>query len=163
MKNIFYYLIAFLFLGLVSCTKEEQNQDEGPKKAAIFSAYVNGQSMVSSKTVDNVPVDNIVFTLEFSTDIDVEKFDPSLIVFSGGELEVSAGENAKTLVLKPTKKLAYYKTYTLNVLALDQLGVSVIETYRYIIRTEFDNSDKFERISDEELLTLIQEKTFKYF
>ena len=163
MKNIFYYLIAFLFLGLVSCTKEEQNQDEGPKKAAIFSAYVNGQSMVSSKTVDNVPVDSIVFTLEFSTDIDVEKFDPSLIVFSGGELEVFAGENAKILVLKPTKKLAYYKTYTLNVLALDQLGVSVIETYRYIIRTEFDNSDKFERISDEELLTLIQEKTFKYF
>ena len=119
--------------------------------------------MTASKAVEGVPVDDVVFELEFSTEIDIEKFDPSLIVFSGGELEVSPGENAKILRLKPVKPLRAFTTYTLNILALDQLGVSVVEAYRYIIITALDTSDKFERISDEELLTLIQERTFKYF
>ena len=160
-KNIFYLLILSL-LGFVSCTKEPQ-QEEGPKKAAIFAAYVNGERMTSSKAVEDIPVDDVVFELEFSTDIDINKFDPSLIVFSGGQLQASLGENSKTLRLEPVNTLRDFTTYTLSVLALDQLGVSVVESYRYKIITSFDTSDKFERISDEELLTLVQEKTFKYF
>ena len=160
-KNIFYLLILSL-LGFVSCTKEPQ-QEEGPKKAAIFAAYVNGERMTASKAVEGVPVDDVVFELEFSTDIDINKFDPSLIVFSGGQLQASLGENSKTLRLEPVNTLRDFTTYTLSVLALDQLGVSVVESYRYKIITSFDTSDKFERISDEELLTLVQEKTFKYF
>ena len=160
-KNIFYLLILSL-LGFVSCTKEPQ-QEEGSKKAAIFAAYVNGELMTSSKAVEDIPVDDVVFELEFSTDIDINKFDPSLIVFSGGQLQASLGENSKTLRLEPVNTLRDFTTYTLSVLALDQLGVSVVESYRYKIITSFDTSDKFERISDEELLTLVQEKTFKYF
>ena len=160
-KNIFYLLILSL-LAFVSCTKEPQ-QEEGSKKAAIFAAYVNGERMTSSKAVEDIPVDDVVFELEFSTDIDINKFDPSLIVFSGGQLQASLGENSKTLRLEPVNTLRDFTTYTLSVLALDQLGVSVVESYRYKIITSFDTSDKFERISDEELLTLVQEKTFKYF
>ena len=163
MRNTIHYLLIFLLLGFASCTKE-QEQETGPKKAAIFAAYVNGQQMTKNKTVENVPVDNVVFTLEFSTDIDVSKFDPSMIVFSGGDLEVSAGADAKTIQLKATKTpLQSFKTYTLSILALEQLGVSVVEAYRYSFMTAMDTSDKFERISDDELLTLIQKQTFKYF
>ena len=162
MKNIVYYLSIIFLLGLSACTKET-GQGDNARKAAIFAAYVNGMPMTQSKAVEGVPVDDIVFELEFSTEIDVEKFDPSLIVFSGGQMQVSAGKDSKTLQLKPTSTLRYFTSYTLNVLALDQLGVSVVEPYRYTIVTQFDTSDKFERISDEELLTLIQEKTFKYF
>lgn len=162
MKKIFYYLLMFSFLWVNSCEKDVQ-QEETPKKAAIFAAYVNGQQMTVNKAVESIPVDNVVFELEFSTEIDVEKFDASLIVFSGGELQASYGDDKNTLKLIPTAKLSYQKIYTLNILALEQLGVSVVEPYRYTIVTEFDTSDKFERISDEELLTLIQEKTFKYF
>ena len=162
MKKVILLIFILSLLGFVSCTKEPQ-QEAGPKKAAIFAAYVNGERMTSSKAVEGVPVDNVVFDLEFSTDIDVNKFDPSLIVFSGGPLQASLGANSKTLRLVPVNTLRDYTTYTLNILALDQLGVSIVELYRYKIITSFDTSDKFERISDEELLTLIQEKTFKYF
>ena len=163
MKNAIHYLLIFLLLGLTSCTKETEQKTE-PKKAAIFAAYVNGQKMTTNKAVENVAIDNIVFTLEFSTDIDVSKFDPSLIVFSGGALEVSAGADSKTIQLKATKTpLQAYKTYTLNILALEQLGVNIVETYRYSFVTALDTSDKFDRISDEELLTLVQRQTFKYF
>lgn len=163
MKKTIFYLLFFSLLGLASCSKEPTQQEDTTKKAVIFSAQVNGTRMTASKAVEGVPVDDVVFELEFSTEIDIEKFDPSLIVFSGGELEVSPGENAKILRLKPVKPLRAFTTYTLNILALDQLGVSVVEAYRYIIITALDTSDKFERISDEELLTLIQERTFKYF
>ena len=163
MKKSIFYLLFFSLLGLASCSKEPTQQEDTTKKAVIFSAQVNGMRMTASKAVEGVPVDDVVFELEFSTEIDIEKFDPSLIVFSGGELEVSPGENAKILRLKPVKPLRTFTTYTLNILALDQLGVSVVEAYRYIIVTALDTSDKFERISDEELLTLIQERTFKYF
>ena len=163
MKKSIFYLLFFSLLGLASCSKEPPQQEDTTKKAVIFSAQVNGTRMTASKAVEGVPVDEVVFELEFSTEIDIEKFDPSLIVFSGGELEVSPGENAKILRLKPVKPLRTFTTYTLNILALDQLGVSVVEAYRYIIITALDTSDKFERISDEELLTLIQERTFKYF
>ena len=163
MKKSIFYLLFFSLLGLASCSKEPTQQEDTTKKAVIFSAQVNGTRMTASKAVEGVPVDDVVFELEFSTEIDIEKFDPSLIVFSGGELEVSPGENAKILRLKPVKPLRAFTTYTLNILALDQLGVSVVEAYRYIIITALDTSDKFERISDEELLTLIQERTFKYF
>lgn len=163
MKKSIFYLLFFSLLGLASCSKEPTQQEDTAKKAVIFSAQVNGMRMTASKAVEGVPVDDVVFELEFSTEIDIEKFDPSLIVFSGGELEVSPGENAKILHLKPVKPLRPFTTYTLNILALDQLGVSVVEAYRYIIITALDTSDKFERISDEELLTLIQERTFKYF
>lgn len=163
MKNSIFYLLILSLLGLASCTKEPPKQEDTTMKAAIFSAYVNGMRMTTTKSVEGVAVDDVVFELEFSTEIDIEKFDPSLIVFSGGDLEVSLGENARILRLEPVKTLRAFTTYTLSILALDQLGVSVVEPYRYTIVTALDTSDKFERISDEELLTLIQEMTFKYF
>lgn len=163
MKNSIFYLLILSLLGLASCTKEPPKQEETTMKAAIFSAYVNGMRMTTTKSVEGVAVDDVVFELEFSTEIDIEKFDPSLIVFSGGELEVSLGENARILRLEPVKTLRAFTTYTLSILALDQLGVSVVEPYRYTIVTALDTSDKFERISDEDLLTLIQKMTFKYF
>ena len=163
MKNSIFYLLILSLLGLASCTKEPPKQEDTTMKAAIFSAYVNGMRMTTTKSVEGVAVDDVVFELEFSTEIDIEKFDPSLIVFSGGELEVSLGENARILRLEPVKTLRAFTTYTLSILALDQLGVSVVEPYRYTIVTALDTSDKFERISDEDLLTLIQKMTFKYF
>lgn len=163
MKRTIHYLLIILLLGLASCTKE-QGQDTEPEKAVIFAASVNGRQMVKNRTVENIAVDDVVFTLEFSADIDVSKFDPSMIVFSGGALEVSAGADGKTVHLKPVNlPLQSFKTYTLNILALEHLGVNVVETYRYSISTTMDTSDKFERIPTEDLLTLVQERTFKYF
>ena len=163
MKRTIHYLLIILLLGLASCTKE-QVQDAEPEKAVIFAASVNGRQMVKNKTVENIAVDDVVFTLEFSADIDVSEFDPSMIVFSGGALEVSAGADGKTVHLKPVNlPLQSFKTYTLNILALEHLGVNVVETYRYSITTTMDTSDKFERIPTEDLLTLVQERTFKYF
>ena len=129
----------------------------------MFSAHVNGVSMAASSSVYGQPVDDVVLTLEFSTEVDIEKFDPTAITFSGGDLDVSYGESHKVLELKPGDRLAYFKKYTLSILPVEQLGINMVESYSYSFVTCYDPSDKFERISDEELLTLVQEQTFKYF
>ena len=149
-------------LSLFSCTGELSG-DKEYEKAAIFTARVNGMSMTDKNTTKNQPVDDVVMTLEFSSEVDIEKFDPTKVVFSGGDYEVSYGENHKVLELRPKQQLKYFTIYTLTIEPEKHLGVEIIESYRYVFTTCYDPSDKFERISDEELLTLVQEQTFKYF
>ena len=155
-------LFSFFLLSFLSCSDEISNEGE-LQKAVVFSAHVNGVSMAASSSVYGQPVDDVVLTLEFSTEVDIEKFDPTAITFSGGDLDVSYGESHKVLELKPGDRLAYFKKYTLSILPVEQLGINMVESYSYSFVTCYDPSDKFERISDEELLTLVQEQTFKYF
>lgn len=155
-------LLSMFLLSLFSCTGELSG-DKEYEKAAIFTARVNGMSMTDKNTTKNQPVDDVVMTLEFSSEVDIEKFDPTKVVFSGGDYEVSYGENHKVLELRPKQQLKYFTIYTLTIEPEKHLGVEIIESYRYVFTTCYDPSDKFERISDEELLTLVQEQTFKYF
>lgn len=155
-------LLSMFLLSLFSCTGELSG-DKEYEKAAIFTARVNGMSMTDKNTTKNQPVDDVVMTLEFSSEVDIEKFDPTKVVFSGGDYEVSYGENHKVLELRPKQQLKYFTIYTLTLEPGKHLGVEIIESYRYVFTTCYDPSDKFERISDEELLTLVQEQTFKYF
>ena len=155
--------LFFLFLlSLISCTGELSGEKDY-KKAAVFSAHVNGIALTDKNTTKNQPVDDVVMTLEFSTEVDIEKFDPMAIVFSGGDCDISYGENRKVIELRPRQQLKYFTIYTLTIEPVAQMGVEIIESYRFVFTTCYDPSDKFERISDEELLTLVQEQTFKYF
>ena len=161
MKKLIALFPILSLLAFLSCSG--MNEVAELPKAMIFSADVNGVAMIPSKSVSGISAGDVTFTFEFSTEIDIDKFDFTAIVFTGGELEASYGENHKILKLKPTESLAHFTRYVLSVLPVEQLGVNMVESYSYTIVTSYDPSDKFERISDEDLLTLVQEQTFKYF
>jgi len=162
MRNKITSVVILLSVLLSSCGKDSVHEAE-LEKTLLFSTSLNGTPMTASKPLAWQPVSDVVFTLEFSADVDIEKFDPSAIRFSGGDLDVSYGENHSVIELRPKEQLAYFSTYTLSILPVEQLGVNLVESYSYSFVTCYDPSDKFKRISDEELLTLVQEKTFKYF
>ena len=162
MKKIIIFLLAGLVVSFSACVNNGDTEVK-PKKAMVFSVQINGETLSSAKILAEQPVSDVVFTIEFSTEVDIEKFDPLSITFSGGDLDVAYGENHKILELRPKKQLAYFSRYTLAIKPLPQLGVDVVDSYRYLFDTCYDPFDKFERISDEELLTLVQEQTFKYF
>lgn len=65
----------------------------------------------------------------------------------------------------PQDNFASFTTYTLSV--NDQLksasGGRLINPVNITLMSGIDDTDKFPRISDEELLTLVQKQTFKYF
>ena len=86
MKNIFTSLILVSIALFSSCVSEEAVVEI--KKAAVFSAYINDVALSPISVIDGLPVSDVMFTLEFSTEVDTRKFDPLSIVFSGGELEL---------------------------------------------------------------------------
>lgn len=71
----------------------------------------------------------------------------------------------KTLTITPQNNFASFSSYTLEI--TDALkpakGGHLINPVKISFSTGFDDTDKFPRISDEELLTLVQKQTFKYF
>lgn len=71
----------------------------------------------------------------------------------------------KTITIAPQNNLPGFSKYTLSVsnTLLSAKGGKLINPVNIILNTGMDDTDKFPRISDDELLTLVQQKTFKYF
>ncbi|WP_379084288.1 glucoamylase family protein [Pedobacter sp. UC225_65] len=71
----------------------------------------------------------------------------------------------KTLTITPQSDFKSFTSYTLTV--NDNLksssGGRLINPININLVSGLDNSDKFARITDDELLTLVQQQTFKYF
>lgn len=95
MKNSIKYLLLLLVALLSSCTGPVEHNEA--KKAMVFSAKLNGVEMSTSKHLAGQNADDVVFSIEFSTEVDIEKFNPFSIVFSGGELDICYGENHKVI------------------------------------------------------------------
>ncbi len=103
-----------------------------------------------------------------------EAIDPStvstgikLIDASGANVAyTSAVQDAnKTLSITPQSNLSSFTSYVLETTngLKPAKGGSLINPVKISLSTGFDDTDKFPRISDEELLTLVQKHTFRYF
>jgi len=108
-----------------------------------------------------------VIELLFSEDLDPDSFDSSLSLMdnAGSSAQFTTFiENGRILVVQPTglKPITHYH---LNITT----GLRSIKDGRLQsevgvdLTTAIDSSDKFPRISDSALLTLVQQQTFKYF
>ncbi|TDO19717.1 glucoamylase family protein [Pedobacter duraquae] len=71
----------------------------------------------------------------------------------------------KTIIIIPQADLAPFTTYTLTVSAglVTATGGKLVNPVNINLTTGYNDIDKFPRISDDELLTLVQKQTFKYF
>lgn len=80
-------------------------------------------------------------------------------------IEITFKKNDSIIVITPTNRLEWMSRYTINVsLNLKSKSGSRLKSPFLInFSTAFNTSDKFPRISDEELLTLVQKQTFGYF
>lgn len=80
-------------------------------------------------------------------------------------LTTTIQSDGKLLVLTPQNNLNSFSTYILSVTPELQTasGGRVINPVNINLSTGLDDTDKFPRISDEELLTLVQRRTFDYF
>lgn len=154
-------LLIAVFLA-ASCKKTP----EGGKapNAVVFSCTIEGHKVSSGNSVSGAPTSNVHIDLEFSGAVDATKMDSEKIWFSnfGSFSVIQKDEYTLTMVLNgPLKE---FTTYYVYILAGDYLGVHLIGDYSFGFTTSFDDSqDVFPRISTEELLTKVQERTFGYF
>ena len=130
----------------------------------ILEVKAGGVKINSIKTVGNIPVDdNFAIDVEFSREVTIDPVSLAFVQYSGGEMECTQGENKCFLHFVPKVKPQSLTKYRFSILGGEGFGVDIIEAFKAEFVTAYDTSDKFERISDDALLTLVQKQTFKYF
>lgn len=129
----------------------------------IVSASVNGVRVPASRMLQDVSAEKCEITLSFSREVSIDPFSLSRVQFSGGDLDARIGEDPCDIVFSPLNGLSPNRKYKFTILAGESFGVNILEAYSLEFTTTIDNTDKFPRIPTEELLTKVQQQTFKYF
>ena len=125
---------------------------------------INGETNASSYT--NVDP-NLHVTLTFSEEIDQSTVQNNITLrtLTAQSVELTYNIQDKTVIIQPTTTLVSFTAYQLIIhTGLRSASGHRISTGKvYAISTGIDPADKFPRITDEELLTLVQRQTFRYF
>lgn len=156
-------ILIFLCASLVGCGVKEDTVKVAPRKAMIIAVHVQGKNIINGGNVGNVPIDGAEITMEFSSAASLSEGPGKCLSFSGGSLDVSYGRDSSIIVLRPSKTLEPFKSYSLRIYSGKMFGLDVIEGFSMTFTTTYDSSEKFPRIATDELLDLVQEKTFSYF
>jgi len=154
--------LCIIFVVFWSCGSKENNEVFGTFQ--LNGIEINGISQNASYTeVDP----NLHVTLTFSEEIDQSTLQKNITLqrLSAGPITLTYVIQGKTIVLQSSEKLDIYTDYQLIInTGLKSTTGNRIQTGKvYYISTGLDHSDKFPHIADEELLTLVQRQTFRYF
>jgi len=157
--------LVFVFLTSLSSCKHDSEPTQ-LTNAYIELVSINGFSVYNGENVYNIPTDSVVIRIVFNTAIDKKKIDPTKLYISNG-IDTSyvflADTASKQLNFRIRKPLNYYSTYTLYLANGENLGVKLIDSFQFSFVTKLDTTPKFPKITDDELLTLVQKQTFKFF
>lgn len=162
--NIQKILAPFLALCLliISC---KENEPGVVSEFKIINANLDGVAMEATSTnASRTPV----FRFKFSEPVSTESANET-IVLKAGLSQISCTydftNGDSTLILTPTTLLQGLTIHNLYIDASlkSKSNKELASYFSYKIITEIDVNDKFSRITDEELLTLVQQQTFKYF
>jgi len=143
----------------MNCTK-----DDPPTELTLLKYNINGIEDLNYHGCNLKPE----LEIKFSTTIDINSASQTVRVFGNGQqvdINIDLKNNDSTILITFKKELSYL---TKHYLFIDtDLKAKNAKTLQAPIQSTFttiiDNSNKFPQISDEELLTLVQKQTFKYF
>jgi hypothetical protein len=164
-RPAFYYIIACALLFFTACKKNSPAVDNTPVDASL-SFTVNGQ--YNGTLTYNGLGSNPTVTVTFSEAIDAASIITGATLTGNGSpvaITTQLQNGNKTLVITPQQALVSLTTYTLNISNSIKTasGGKLINPVSIQLSTALDDTDKFPRITDDELLTLVQKQTFKYF
>lgn len=166
-REINYLLVVLIVLQQVSCSKGSSGGD-GPATPAVFqlnSISLNGQTINANNY-------NISFTpvirLNFNGKVDKSTVTPAVNLTSENgavAYQVSYSNEDSSLLIRPAAPLAsiarYHFSVTTSLKATS--GAALLSGNSFSFVTKIDSSAKFPLLTDEELLTKVQQQTFKYF
>jgi hypothetical protein len=158
------WLLIVLLLLIISCNKSSESSVQPapvPESFTFQSLKVNGTfSGFSYFNVNLTPV----ISLGFSAAIDHNSVSSS-IQLSGAAIITSYQNHDSTIIIQPSSALNAITKYVLTVsTSLKSTTGGLLQSPISVnLTTAIDSTDKFPRISDNDLLDLIQKQTFKYF
>ena len=161
-----YKYTNYLFLLLIfGCSKSESNNPIPINTFTLKEAKLNNSLL--STNPKGIPL-NTEIILNFDENISSSNINQLIQLqdskFATLNTSVSS-VNETTIKIKSNSPLTALSTYHL-ILHKDLKsvnGASLNQQYNYTFNTAIDSTDKFNRVSDDELLTLVQKQTFKYF
>jgi hypothetical protein len=155
-------LVAVLFL-FVSCQKSDRDDDVILKVDSIF---INELFVPNNAVINSIDFADIEIRISLSDQVDTNKFIKEKLFITGG-IGTSYTHKFTTdrigLIIKPLENAQALFSYRLLFDMGSNLGGFFNESYSIVFRTTIDTTPKYPLISDDELLTLIQQQTFKYF
>jgi hypothetical protein len=165
MKRICIFIAG---IALVACKKETASKPSSPFHIVITAVDNNtGTNSGSSLNFTNVRRSPIV-SLSFSAPVNKSSIDGNVLFFGNGTavaVNYTYANKDSTILLEPMSPLQALTTYMVSVsIRLQSAADSSLQNGVSLhLITAIDSTDKFPRISDSALLTLVQEQTFKYF
>ena len=157
--KVLYFIVCLL---LVACGGDDQPEVNQPFE--LKNIIVGDQQ--NQQTFENV-APNVAIVLEFSDAVD-EASARNNIALKHEELPISCDYEflqEKKVSMTPKEGFKILSSYKLivNPGVKSTSGTLLSNGKVCMIKTGMDDTDKFERIPDEDLLTLVQKQTFKYF
>jgi hypothetical protein len=158
------FILGLVFC-LVCCDADDDNDPPVPQYFSLASLTVDGQQFTGRLSgLSTTPG----ILLSFSERLDRESATSAIKILSNGNpvpLEFSFSNSDSAVTVSPVSPLAYLTTYSLSVASTitSQEEKVLREDIQLKVVTTFDPSPKFGTISDEDLLTQVQQQTFKYF
>lgn len=170
LKRITVYAAAIM--GLWGCSKGDSGGGVTPTPLpptpiALVNARVDNAAALTGFTNYNIRLSPVI-RLSFNNAVD-RSTTGSIAVKENGSTSISAGisyENGdSTVVLNPAAALKALTRYTVDAATtLKSIkGGALSTSFSINLVTQIDSSDKFAIISDNALLDLVQQQTFKYF
>ena len=136
-------------------------------KLEVVSLKIGDQLIAGSDYIQNVPYSNLTIEINFSAPLDPKSVSPQTIWLTSKVNPVLAftfQDNNKKLLISIAQKLDHISKYQLY-LSSELTGASgeVFTVYKRDFYTVLDTTPKFPLLSDDALLTLVQQQTLKYF
>lgn len=157
--KIVYFVLCML---LAACSKDDAS--EAPQVFELKGITIGDKQ--DQAVFENI-APNAKVVLTFTDAVDQATAKKSIVLKLNEQVVEYTIESptADKLSLIPSNGFKSFSTYKLviNPGVKSTSGTSLVNGKVYEIRTGMDESDKFERIPDEDLLTLVQKQTFKYF
>lgn len=153
---------------MVACKKSTPDEPLPPGQFFISSLTTNGQYAVKGNyffNVKNKPSISVSFTSPVDKAVVNQNIQLAENPGSGVSIDVSYANNDSTIIIQPSNSLKPLSKYTLTITSAlqSQQKVPLAANTIYNLIAAIDSTDKFPKVTDEELLTLIQKQTFKYF
>lgn len=162
---------------LLTITDELKGADGQSFKGRVFQFNtVNGELKVIKMTVDGQDYNlfdrlidvsvNPVTVIDFSLPVDISTIESHFSIKGDSEVQfqVQSSNNDTRIEITPSSSLEPWTEYTLELGdGITGAHGEVFEKIEQVFFTRIDEEQKFPTISDEELLTLVQSQTFKYF
>ncbi|MFI5186689.1 MAG: glucoamylase family protein [Chitinophagales bacterium] len=162
------YLFYFVIISFCGCKKNNDNNSIPPPHPFFHFNSLRIDGILSGNAYYGVNT-NPAIKFSFSTTIDPNSVSGAVSFKNNSGASIAFNtmyeSGDSTIVIQPASSLGFLTPYVLSVSTAlkSKEGGTLQSAVSVNFTTSIDSSDKFPVISDDSLLTLVQQQTFKYF